>query len=242
MTLEVDILALAPNAISPASLDGRIEAEQVRKVAVVHIAGALGPSAYARIRQAARAAKSDKSVQAVAFVIDCPGGAVKGLMAATAEIRALAKAKPTAALVSGSATSAAYAIAAAAGEVILTEPNALVGSIGVMAVHLDQSGALDKAGIRVSEIFAGAEKSAGSPLRPLDDAGRRAIQGGVDHAYAVLVEDIGKSRPALGEAGARATEARVYHGHNAIKARLADAEGDALELISRMAGRRRENA
>lgn len=61
-------------------------------------------------------------------------------------VREVAKSKPIVAVANGMAASAAYAIASGAGQ-IAVPPTGLVGSIGVIALHLDFSKFLEEEGI-----------------------------------------------------------------------------------------------
>jgi ClpP class serine protease len=77
------------------------------------------------------------------------------------------------------AASAAYWIATAADEVVVT-PSGQVGSIGVFATHEDISKALDMEGIKVSLISAGKYKTEGTPFSAALRRGARqyAADGG----------------------------------------------------------------
>ncbi len=65
--------------------------------------------------------------------------------------------KPLWAVANESALSAAYAIASAADRLYVTRTGE-VGSIGVVAVHVDESGADAKAGLSWSFVFAGEQQ------------------------------------------------------------------------------------
>ncbi len=79
-----------------------------------------------------RRALAADEVGAILFMIDSPGGAVSGIQAFADVVAAGAKKKPTTAYVAGTAASAAYWIASAAGEVVI-DRTGIVGSIGVVA-------------------------------------------------------------------------------------------------------------
>lgn len=87
-------------------------------------------TAYSDIIAALDAATADANVQSVLFKIDSPGGNVDGLFDALAAIQAFGK--PMSVL-ANQACSAAFAIAAAVGNITATGPAATFGSIGVAA-------------------------------------------------------------------------------------------------------------
>jgi signal peptide peptidase SppA len=175
-----------------------------------------------RLRATVRTAAADRQVSAIVLAVDSPGGTTQNLFRATEAIRTARRSKRTAAVVLGSAYSAAYALASAAGDVVLASETAGAGSIGVIALHMSMAGALDRAGIEVTEITAGRRKADLSPNRELGERGRDTLQRIVDRTFELLTQDIGTSRPALGTDRARATEAGLYQGTEAIDARLAD--------------------
>jgi ClpP class serine protease len=61
-----------------------------------------------------------------------------------------------------------------------------VGSIGVVAVHIDESGADEKAGLAWTFVFAGECKIDGNAHEPLSDRARATIQADVDRLYGEL--------------------------------------------------------
>lgn len=78
-----------------------------------------------------RALASDE-VGAILFMVDSPGGAVSGIQAFADLVAAGAKKKLVSAFVAGTAASAAYWIASAAGDIVI-DRTGIVGSIGVVA-------------------------------------------------------------------------------------------------------------
>ena len=84
-----------------------------------------------------------------------------------------------------------------------------VGSVGVVAVHIDESAADAQAGLAWTYMFAGATKVDGNPHQPLSDRARAAIQADVDELYAELCALVATNRRMSGNA-VRGTEAAVY--------------------------------
>ena len=92
-----------------------------------------------------------------------------------------------------SALSAAYAIASVADRLYVTRTGE-VGSVGVVAVHLDESGADAKAGLTWTLVHAGARKIDGNAARAAVARGPApTIQADVDELYDELVR---RSSPA----------------------------------------------
>nr|WP_137831451.1 S49 family peptidase [Methylobacterium sp. L1A1] len=106
---------------------------------------ASGTSA-AMLARELRLAGDDPEVGAILLMVDSPGGSPTGINALADQIYALRGRKRVLAHVTGSAASAAYWLASAAGELVV-EKTGIVGSIGVVAalskqVEPDASGSL----------------------------------------------------------------------------------------------------
>ena len=125
-------------------------------------------------------------------------------------IRAATREKPVWAVANDRAFSAAYALAAAADEVFVTRTGG-VGSIGVIAMHADQSRKDEQDGYRFTAIYAGQHKNDFSPHAPLSDDARAALQAEVDRLYGIFTESVATHRGLTVEA-VRGTEARLYFG------------------------------
>ena len=91
------------------------------------------------------------------------------------------------------AASAAYWLASAANEVIIT-PSGEVGSIGVLAAHQDVSAAMDRDGIKTTLVSAGRYKTEGNPFEPLTDDARGYLQSRVDDYYGMFIRAVADHR------------------------------------------------
>ncbi|MCK8218611.1 S49 family peptidase, partial [Erwinia amylovora] len=79
--------------------------------------------------------------------------------------------KPVATLADGTMASAAYWIGAYADEVYAVDSGTQLGSIGVVATHVDVSRAEQMAGRKTTEIYAGQYKRIASSYAPLTEPG-----------------------------------------------------------------------
>jgi signal peptide peptidase SppA len=157
--------------------------------------------------------------------VDSPGGEVGGLFDLVEQIRAIKSraGKPLWAVANESALSAAYAVASAADRLYVTRTGE-VGSIGVVAVHVDESGADAKAGLAWSFVFAGEHKVDANAHEPLSERARATIQADVDRLYGELCALVAANRGLTNE-GVRGTDAAIYRGELAVRAGLADRVG-----------------
>ena len=210
----------------------RVTPAQPSGIAVIPIHGTLvkrvlgmeaasGLTSYGGIAQEIDAALADPLVQGILLDIDSPGGEASGSFELARQIRHAATQKPVWAVANDAAYSAAYALAASAQRLIVTETGG-VGSIGVIALHIDQSAKDAQEGYRYTAVTAGTHKNDFSPHHPLSDEAKAELQAEVDRLYGLFVEHVTAMR-SLNADAVRATEAGLYFGANAITAGLADA-------------------
>ena len=239
--------ALTPGAEMPSWLQDAIRPQGYTvtdsRIAIVPVLGPLvargdwltallGASEYGAVAEALSNAAADPAVRGILLEVDSPGGEVGGLFDLVAEIGAIKTrtGKPLWAVASEAALSAAYAIASAADRLCVTRTGE-VGSVGVVAVHLDASGADAMAGLKWTLIGAGARKTDGNPHEPLSPRATADIQADVDHLHDQLVNLVAGNR-GLDAATLRATEAAIYRGDKAVRAGLADRVGTVAQAIA----------
>ena len=197
-----------------------------------YIGAASGLTSYHDIEAMAEAAFADPEVRAVLLEIDSSGGEAGGVFDLAQRLRQLAQTsgKPLWAIADEAALSAAYAIASAADRIWLTR-TAEVGSIGVVAVHVDESVADAKAGLNYTFLHAGAHKVDGHPHAPLPAPVAADIQADIERLHAQFIALVAGFRRVTVDA-IRDTEARVYRGEAALQAGLADQIGTRAEAIT----------
>lgn len=196
---------------------------------------ASGLTTYSGLAQDTKAALSDPQVKAVLFDIDSPGGTTHGCFELSDMIYGLRGEKPMWACANDLAASAAYAVASSADRIFLTR-TAGVGSVGVFALHTDQSAQDEQIGVKYSYIFAGDKKIDGNPHEPLTKSARSDIQAEVDREYEIFVMTVARNRGFVGATvgNIRGTRAGVYFAENACPL-MADEVGtcdDALEALT----------
>lgn len=185
------------------------------------IAAASGLTSYNDIAAGFQAAIEDGQTTAVLLHCDSPGGEIAGLFNLADKIAAARGVKPLTALVDERCCSAAFLLASACDKIVLASPTAEVGSVGVVALHVDQSAKNEKDGLAFSYIHAGARKVDGNPHAPLSAEARAALQAKIDGAMNEFVKRAASWR-GMSEAQVRATEARVFAGVDALNAGFAD--------------------
>lgn len=176
---------------------------------------------------------ADPSVGKVVMEIDSPGGSVYGISELSNKIYNARGKKPIIASVNSLAASAAYWVASAADEIHVT-PGGEVGSVGVIAVHVDQSKANEKDGFDVSYVTAGKYKAEGNFDEPLGKEARDHIQKRVNDYYSMFVNDLSRNRGvSASHVLSQFGQGRVVGPGDAVKAGMAD-KISTLEYVLRL--------
>ena len=184
----------------------------------------MGMTSYDDIFSAISDAIDDEKVERILLDIDSPGGEVGGLFDLVDSIYDIRECKPIFSVANDYACSAAYAIASATSHIFVNRTSC-VGSVGVIATHLDVSEADKKAGLKYTTIFAGEKKNDLSPHEPLSKSAITDLQEEVNRLNDIFIKTVAKNRY-LSEEDVRNMQAATYFGENAVKSGLAD------ELIS----------
>lgn len=193
-----------------------------------------GIQSYKSIRANLEAALADPNVKGIMLEMDSPGGTVAGAFDLRDFVMQAKEHKPIYAYACDTMASAAYLIGSAATKVYGSQ-TASVGSIGVVAMHVDQS-ARDKAmGIKPTFITAGAMKAAGNAHEPLKGEALEYLQASVNQSYDMFVNAVVEAR-GLSEETIRDTEARVYRGQEATSIGLIDGVMTFEDAMEELAG------
>lgn len=181
-----------------------------------------------------RAAAADESARAIVLRIDSPGGTVDGTQALAQLVAEINRnTKPVVTLASGTMASAAYWYGSAARAVYIEDDTTQVGSIGVVASHIDVSAAEAAAGVRTTEIVAGKYKRIASQYGPLTAEGRQTMQDQVDYLYSVFLEAVAEQRGVSVERVlADMADGRIFIGRQAVAAGLVDGVATLDALIA----------
>lgn len=194
---------------------------------------------YDLIGERMLAALNDPDVDSIVVKIDSPGGDVAGCFEASRAIQsAIAlSGKDVFVYVDELCASAAYALACCfATKGILTPPEGQIGSIGVVCRHVDMSKALEKAGLKVTEVTNPEGKTAGfSPYKPLDDEGEARLREMVDTYAGTFIQHVASARK-LKEKEVRGFNARLFIGAKAVDMGLCDGVASYAEVLARAMG------
>lgn len=217
----------------------------VGTVAVLPVQGVLTPRASwmtevcgmtstQQLGQWINQAVADKDVTAIVMDVDSPGGDAKGNAELAAIIREARGKKPIKAVVTGMGASAAYYVASAADEVIVS-PSSEVGSIGTFTVHSEYSKQAEQRGVKYTVVKAGENKAVGNPYEPLSDNSKAVIQERVDGMNALFVNDVAANRGVSAEViQTKFGQGKVMLAQAAVTAGLADRVGTLDAVLAEL--------
>ena len=217
-------------------------------VAVIPVTGVLGPkmnllmhisggSSMQMIGDQVTHAALDDAVKAIILDIDSPGGTVAGTEELANLVFEAGQQKQIVAFVRDEMLSAAQWIGAAAHRTIISGQTATVGSIGVVATHVDISQAEKMRGMKTTEITSGEFKRIASEHAPLSKEGRESIQETVDFLFSIFVGEVARFRGELVDSiQEKVGSAKVFIGRQGIEVGLVDGIMTFDTLLQELSG------
>lgn len=213
--------------------------KQVGPVAVIPVQGTLvkrggymdsmsGLTSYDSLRGMVQEAMDDPQVKTLLFDIDSPGGEAAGLFDFADWLTSLRGEKQMIGISNDAAYSAAYAIASCMDKLFVTSVGG-VGSIGVYALHVDQSGRDRQNGLTFTYVQSGAKKTDGNPHEPLDKSALAEMQQHVDKIRDMFVSLVARNR-SVDAKKIYDTEAALFMGEEGIPM-LADGVANYDEVM-----------
>lgn len=181
------------------------------------------------------AAHGDPEVDAVIVDIDSCGGDVAGLEQAVAKMRDInvRSGKPVFFYVNESAYSAAYWLAAELNTDGISLPVAGgVGSIGVLGGLLDETGALEQEGLKVTVVRVPDGKAESHPMSPVNELAEQRLRAHVSEVAERFFAAMASAR-GLTTDQVRGFNGGTFNGSAAVKAGLADKVETFESLVAR---------
>ncbi|MBI3598578.1 MAG: signal peptide peptidase SppA [Nitrospirae bacterium] len=194
-----------------------------------------------QIKEELLMAERDKDVRAVLLRINSPGGTVTASDLIYHEVVQFKQktGKKVIASIAGIGASGAYYIASAADQIV-AHPTAITGSIGVITLHLNLQGLLEKIGVGAEAIKSGPQKDTGSPFREMTAEDRRILQGMIDTLQARFLSVVAQGRKMIHQEQMKIiSDGRIFTTDEAKEFGLIDQIGyidSAIELAKQTAG------
>lgn len=216
--------------------------KMVGDVAVIEIEGSLvnkgawvgnnsGMTSYEGLNIQIADCLARDDIKAVVFEIDSFGGEVDGCFACAEEIYALSQEKPTIAILTDHACSAAYLLAAACRQIVLPATG-YAGSIGVITMHVDASGWAKNQGLGITILRAGEKKARPGMFEAMSDEEYALATADLEDMRVLFAQSVARFRgERLTVDAALATQADTYRGQAAVDLGLADAVGRPKQVF-----------
>jgi len=243
--ISVSVLALIAAIIVPITL---IPRPIVSKIAVIPLSGtitmensSLFPGSAITpelVRDYLAKAEQDKSVKAIVFRIESPGGEIAPCQEILWEIERVGEAKTIVVSMGGTAASGGYYISTKADKIVAL-PTTMTGSIGVISQIMNIEGLLEKLGIEIETFKGGKYKDMYRGFREMTREEEEIMQGMVDEYYELFIEVVAEGRGLSKEEVRNLATGQIYSGTEAKELGLIDELGDldtAINLTAEIAG------
>ena len=195
----------------------------------------MGSSTVARwIRQA----RTDKSIKAVVFRVDSPGGSSVGSDVIWREVILTKKEKPVIVSMSDLAGSGGYWVAMSAHKIV-AQPQTWTGSIGVYFGRPNLINLYEKLGITSERFTFGDKADIFSTFRKWTSEERQIIKTEIEWLYDQFLTKVAEGRNMTKEEVDGIGKGRVWTGNQAVNLGLVDELGGlsrAIELAKELAG------
>jgi len=184
-----------------------------------------GPMGSDTVSAALRAAGEDERAKAILLRVNSPGGSYTASDTIWREVvRIRAAGKPVVVSMGDVAASGGYFIAMAA-DVIVAQPGTLTGSIGVILGKPVVEQLLDRAGVRIDSVGAGARSRMFSPTHSFSEDEWERINRWLDAIYRDFTQKVAQGRGMTQERVHELARGRVWTGADAQANGLVDELG-----------------
>lgn len=178
-----------------------------------------------------RQVRNDSSIKGVILRIDSPGGDSVASDDILHELKLLSGAKPLVISMSDVAASGGYYVSMT-GDPVLSYPDTITGSIGVLYVRPSLHGLYDKLGISDDMLSRGKLADMDSPYLPLSDAGRDKLHDLIQSTYVSFVSKVAAARKKSYDQIDPIAQGRVWMGAQAQQNGLVDNLGGLDQAIA----------
>lgn len=197
--------------------------------------GFCGSAGTQQIQQAVRAADNDPSICAIVMEHDSPGGQVDGTDNLAREVSRCTK--PVVTFVNGMMCSASYWVGCCGDEIIVDSANdgynAMIGSIGTMAMWKDYSKAEKKIGIVTHMVTADASADKNKMFERANAGDYSEIKDILNALNNTFLDAVKTNRAGKLSKTENVLSGKTYNGRDAVKYGLADWMGNFQMAVSR---------
>jgi protease-4 len=193
--------------------------------------GAQGVISSGGFAKVVRRVRNDGSIKGVILRVDSPGGDSVASDEILHELKLLSDAKPLVISMSDVAASGGYFMSMT-GDPIVSYPNTITGSIGVLYVKPNLHGLYDKLGIQEDKLTRGKLADIDSESQPLSDAARQKLHASIEATYRSFVGKVAAARKKTYDQIDALAQGRVWMGAQARQNGLIDELGGLDKAIA----------
>lgn len=184
------------------------------------------------VSDALHKAVDDTDIAGIILRIDSPGGSYVAADAIWREVqRARDKGKPLVVSMAGVAASGGYFVAAPA-SAIVAEPGTITGSIGVFGGKFLIKDLLDKIGVNLDGVGAGANAFMDSMVQDYTPDQWKKVEADLDRVYADFKGKVGQGRHMGADAVEAVAKGQVWSGSAAKQNGLVDQLGGLMTAVA----------
>lgn len=219
----------------------RSEKMQKEKIAVIYGVGGIDMGQSDEITsedlvETINKVKDEKSVKAVVFRVNSPGGSAYGSEQIWHAIAELKKVKPVIVSMGDYAASGGYYISCVA-DSIIAQPNTLTGSIGIFGTIPNIEGLNNKIGLTHDGVKTNKMSDAISMNRAFTPDERNMMQSYVNRGYELFTKRCADGRGMKIDSIKAIAEGRVWTGEDALRIGLVDKLGGLSDAVKMAAGK-----
>ncbi|MGD0591280.1 MAG: signal peptide peptidase SppA [Bacteroidota bacterium] len=183
--------------------------------------------------------RENKSVRAIVFRVESPGGGVAASQEIYEEVKKTRDAgRPVVVSMGSVAASGGYYVSCGATKIV-ANPGTLTGSIGVIFQFMHYKQLMDKIGIDETTLKTGKFKDSGSPFRKTTEEEKQYFHILMSDVYDQFVDVVAEERGLDRKEVLKYADGRVFTGRQALEYGLVDTLGtmeDAVSIAAELGG------
>jgi len=193
----------------------------------------FGGCSTAMVRKMIRDASINADVKEILLLVESGGGSVYGTKELADDVKKANEKKRVTSYINDLGASAAYWVASQASTIFCNEM-AEIGSIGVVAIVEDSSGAYEREGVKVHVISTGSMKGAFADGAPVTDEMLADLQDKVDQINNVFKGSVMFGRSMSAEKLDAIADGRTFTAKKSLELGLVDGIDSLESVIDRL--------
>jgi protease-4 len=176
--------------------------------------------------------RENKSVRAIVFRVESPGGGVAASQEIYEEVKKTRDAgRPVVVSMGSMAASGGYYVSCGATKIV-ANPGTLTGSIGVVSHFINFESLMKKIGVEETTMKTGKYKDIGSPYRKTTEEEKQYFNMLISDVYDQFVDVIAEERGLKREEVLKYADGRVFTGRQAVEYGFVDTLGTMEDAVS----------